>query len=211
VRLREEEHIKNTKSIEWVVWKNIWISKRPLLPGVWQRKEGGHYVRARAKDGTTARLKDIQKVMPEADASTALKWLEAENARIRSGLVSNEPQKMRFAEFAASLFEHKVTVGDIKSAAGRNKRGFALKHLISGTDGRGGRRVQGFGEMHLDRITSARVEAWKAEVAAHIAADDYAPAAANGWLGILAVIMKAAKHRICSSPRRRARFARRRS
>ncbi|MFI5297019.1 MAG: tyrosine-type recombinase/integrase [Polyangiales bacterium] len=180
---------------EWKLFKNVWIAMRPTLPGVWRRKEGGHLVRARALEGTTGRMKDIFKVLPEADAPTALKWLSDEQARVRAGLVSTEPLKTRFAEFAASLFDHKVKVGDIKSAAGRNKWGDVLEHLIGGTNGREGRRVGGFGEMFIDRITTAHVEAWKEEVAVLIAAGDYAPTTANGWLAILKVIMKAAKRR----------------
>ena len=185
--------MKTTKSLEWVLLKNVWISKKPVLPGVWRRKEGGHLVRARAKEGTTGKLKDIFRVMPEADASTALQWLVSEKARIRERVVSAILPRPRFSEFAASLFEHKLKVGDIKSAAGRKRWGYVLTHLIEGVVGKSGAKVRGFGEMFLDRITTTQIEQWKEEVAVLITAGDYVPPTANGWFAILRVVMKAAK------------------
>ena len=38
------------KQKDWKLFKDVWISPEPVLPGVWQRKEGGHVVRARAKE-----------------------------------------------------------------------------------------------------------------------------------------------------------------
>lgn len=72
---------------EWKLIKGCAVSKKPVLPGVWLRKDGGHLVRARAKEGTTGKLKEIFKVMPDADAATASKWLTAERARVREGEV----------------------------------------------------------------------------------------------------------------------------
>jgi integrase len=182
------------KKKEWKLVRNTWISNKPVLPGVWERKEGGHAVRARAKDGATGHLKEIWKVLPEADAPTALKWLTDETASIRSGRASAPPQQTRFAEFAASLFEHKVRVGDIRSAKGRDKWADILEHLITGTTGKkAGKHVEAFGEMFLDRIHVTHVEAWKGGIAELIAAGDYAPTTANGWLSVLRVVLKAAK------------------
>ena len=170
------------------------------VPGVWERKEGGHLVRARVVDPVTGKLQEIKKVMPTADAATAYKWLADEKKRIRASVSSEALPKTRFAEFAASLFEHKLKVGDIRSAAGRNKWADVLEHLIGGTTGKSGCRVEGYGEMFIDMITTAQVDAWKEGVAQLIAAGDYAPTTANGWLSVLKVIMKAARRRF-SLPR----------
>jgi integrase len=180
---------------EWKLMKNVWISNNPVLPGVWQRKEGGHVVRGRATDGKTGNQRDIFRVLPDADAPTALKWLRDEQERIRVGIDdSPATPKQRFAEFAASLFEHKVKVREIKSAAGRIKWASTLEHLIGGTTApRSGKHVAGFGEFFVDKITTADVERWKEKLAELVAAGDYAPTTINTWLGILRVIMKAAK------------------
>ena len=155
------------KQIEWMQMKNVWVSREPVLPGVWQRKEGGHVVRGRATDGKTGKQKQVFRVLPEADEQTALKWLRDEQARIRAG-ADDCPRKpkQRFAEFAASLFEHKVKVRDIKSAAGRAKWGFTLEHLIGGTTGpTSGKHVTGFGDFFVDKIETRDVERWKEQLA----------------------------------------------
>jgi integrase len=186
-------------STEWRQFKASWISTTPVLPGVWRRRDGGHVVRGRVIDATTGLPKELWKVLPDADAPTALKWLEDEKAKIRAGGVVEAAPRTRFNEFAASLFEHKVKVGDIKSAAGRNKWVDVLEHLVGGTVGRSGARARGFGEMFIDTITSAHIEAWKEQIAALITAGDYAPTTINGWLAILRVIMKAAKRQFSLS------------
>jgi site-specific recombinase XerD len=178
VRLRHEEHMKK----EWKLFKNVWISNKPVLPGVWQRKEGGHLVRARAKDSATGRTKDLFKVLPDADAATALKWLESERALIREGRVSVASPKPRFSEFAALHFEQKVRTGDIKSAMGRNKWHYSLKHLITA-----------FGDHFIDKLHTSHIEMWRTAMADRVRAGEYAPTTINGWLAILRVLTKAAR------------------
>jgi integrase len=184
-----------TNRTEWIQMKNVWVSKEPVLPGVWQRKEGGHVVRGRATDSKTGKQKDIFRVLPDANAQTALKWLRDEQERLRAGANdSPEKPKQRFAEFAASLFEQKVKVRDIKSAAGRAKWSFTLEHLIAGTAGPiSGKYVPGFGDHFVDKIETRDVEHWKEQLAELVAAGDYAPTTINTWIGVLRVIMKAAK------------------
>jgi integrase len=180
---------------EWMQMNNVWVSREPVLRGVWQRKEGGHVVRGRATDSKTGKQRQVFRVLPEANPQTALKWLRDEQARIRTGADdSPEKPRQRFAVFAASLFEHKVNVRDIKSAAGRNKWSFTLEHLIGGTTGeRSGKYVAAFGDMFVDKIETSDVERWKEQLAALVAAGDYAPTTVNTWIGVLRVIMKAAK------------------
>lgn len=99
------------------------------------------------------------------------------------------PTKLtRFGEFAASLFERKVTTREIKSARSRERWKYTLEHLIAGTAG-----VPGFGEMFVDQIQVAHVLSWKTGIAKLIGAGHYSPSTANGWLAILRVITKAAK------------------
>jgi integrase len=185
------------KQEKWKLFKGSWISTEPVLPGVWQRKEGGHVVRARAKEGTTGRQREIWKTLPTADAATALKWLKDERAKVRAGLASAAPESVRFSEFAGSLFEHKVTVGDIKSARGRDKWRVVLEQLGRGTKGKSsGLFVQGFGDMFVDKIHVTHVDTWTEGMARLVAAGDYAPTTVNGWLSILRVVMKAARRKL---------------
>jgi integrase len=184
-----------TNKTEWMLMKNVWVSSEPVLPGVWRRKEGGHVVRGRATDGKTGKQKDIFRALPEANEQTALKWLRDEQTRIRAGADdSPEKPRQRFAGFAASLFEHKVRVRDIKSAAGRAKWSFTLEHLIGGTTSPSSQKhVAGFGDVFVDKLETRDIERWKEQLADLVAAGDYAPTTINTWISVLRVIMKAAK------------------
>jgi len=170
-------------------WK-CWVAQTKV-PGVWKRQEGGHLVRARVVDPTTGRMREIKKVLPQADEMTAYRWLTDEKARIQAGAPSAEPRRTRFAEYAAQLFERKVVTRDIKSARSRERWQHTLEHLIAGTGG-----VPGFGEMYLGEIRPFHVEQWRVGIAGLIAAGQYAPTTANGWLAILKTITKAAKREL---------------
>jgi integrase len=178
------------KDKKWIYrWKN-WLLPS-AVPGVWKRKEGGHFVRARVVDPTSGRTKEIKKSLPQADEATAYKWLCDERARIRTGLVSVPQPQIRFGDFAISLLQEKVTLKQIKSARSRERWRYTLEHLIGGTDD-----VGAFGEMFVDQIRSAHIDQWRLGIATLINKGRYSPVTANGWLCILRVIMKAAKKKL---------------
>lgn len=183
---------------QWVHrWKN-WLQPS-AVPGVWKRKEGGHFVRARVVNAATGQIKEIKRCMPSSDEATAYKWLSDERERLRAGLVSAAPQQTRFADFVTSLVATKVKNGDICSAKGRERWRHTLTHLIAGTTGpKSGTFVPGFGEYFLDRLDVTHVESWRTGIATLITAGDYSPNTCNSWLAILRVIMKAARraHRL---------------
>lgn len=175
------------KEKKWVFrWKN-WLSPT-TVQGVWERKEGGHFVRARVVDPTNGRMREIKRSMPEADCASAFMWLSEERKRIQAGQPMAQRRSERFADYAVSLLERKVSTREIKSARSRERWRYTLVHLIAGTDG-----VPGFGEMFVDQIRPAHVHTWRVGVAKLIASGSYSPVTANGWLAILCVIMKAAK------------------
>jgi integrase len=177
----------NTKETKWIKKWNSWICPTKV-PGVWSRQEGGFLVRGRTKEPTTGKPKEVRKVLHVETEATALKWLEDELAKVRKGVVSLPKSKTRFCDFAVSLLEEKITLRDIKSARGRERWVFTLRHLIGGTE-----NVKGFGEMFIDQIRPAHIEEWKLGVARLINEERYRPATTNGWLAILRVILKAAK------------------
>ena len=181
------------KKKQWLFrWKN-WLAPTKV-PGVWERKEGGHVVRARVTDPTTGHVKEIKRVMPAADLGTAFKWLQDERARIQAGIVLATPQQLRFGDYANSLLERKMNSGDIRSAKGREKWHYVLEHLIGVTEGEAsGLSVTGFGEYFIDKLEVPHIEIWRDGIARLIRAGDYSPTTCNGWLSVLRVIMKAAK------------------
>ncbi len=174
-------------------WKR-WV-RSTRFPGVWEMRGGGHLVRARVTDPTTGRLKEIKRVVPDATAVRAFKWLEEERERVRAGFVRDRRPSVHFGDYAVSTFEKKrAPGGKIRSSAGRTRWKCTLEHLIAGTYGEKAKRhVPGFGEMYIDKIHVTHVEEWQRGICELIAAGDYAPTTANGWLSILRVIMKAAK------------------
>jgi integrase len=180
-----------TKQRNWKLFKDSWVSTEQVLPRVWQRREGGHVVRARVNDVTTGRQREIWKVLPDADAPTALKWIEDECKRVRVGLDSVEPHKTRFCDYAASLFERKVATKEIKSPRGRERWRYTIQHLIAGTED-----VAGFGDYYIDQLKPMHVEAWRAGIGRLILKGKYAPTTANGWLFILRHILKRAKREL---------------
>ncbi|HKY36578.1 MAG TPA: hypothetical protein VJN18_11600 [Polyangiaceae bacterium] len=169
--------------------------KKTKYENVFETPTGGHLVRARVKDPTTDQLVTIKKTL-NLDALGSHQWLLNEIDRVRSGRPLPPLQKVRFSEFAAALLEEKLTKQEIKSVKGRERWGYTLVHLISGTTGeRSDKYVPGFGDMYIDMVHSSHVEEWKLGIAGLIQADDYAPTTANGWLSILRVVMQAAKRK----------------
>ena len=184
-----------TTNTKWTHRWNSWLAPT-TVPNVWQCRDGGHLVRARVVDPTTGRMKEVRKVLPEADLGTAFKWLQDETARVKSGVVVQPKSKTRFASYVVSLLERKIATKDIKSAKGRAQWVSILQHLVDGTSvetREGTMTVTGFGELYVDQIRFAHVEAWRVSIARLIAAGAYSPNTTNGWLRVLKVITKAAK------------------
>jgi integrase len=188
-RLRNLEAFMKMQK-QWQYRFEVWVMPT-RISGVWKKREGGHLVRARVTDPTTGRQREIKRVLPEADEATAYKWLQDERARIKSAVVLVQHQKTRFADFVVSLLERKLAKKQIKSARGRERWRYTLEHLIKGTKG-----VAGFGELYVDQIRVGHIEEWQVGVGRLIQAGTYSPATANGWIGILKVIFKAAKREL---------------
>jgi hypothetical protein len=109
------------KDGKWIMrWKYA-IAPKPVKPGVWRRKDGGFLVRGRAVDRRTGKLREIMKTVDGGDASGAYRFLQEEVEKVRSGEVRGQGARIRFGEYAASLFERKVTKGKIRSAKTREK------------------------------------------------------------------------------------------
>lgn len=178
-------------------WKQGWRSmiRSTKYPGIFERREGGHLVRALVTDATTGRRKEIKKVLPEATLAQAVAYLEGRKEQARAGDALPPTSKKRFAVFAVDLLDHKIATRRIVSEAGKRKWRFILMHLIEGTkDDAGHLLVRGFGEYFLDEIRVVHIEKWKAQVTTKLLDTGlYAPTTTNGWLDILKNILKAAK------------------
>ena len=168
--------------------KNVNALAKPMMPGIWHREEGGFVIRARAMDSATGRQKEIFKVLPKANAPAAMQWLDEAKKQIRECRPSVVKVKVRFSDFATSHFEHKVKVGDLKSAMSRNRWHYSLKTLI-----------QDLGDIYLDKLHTGHIETWKVKMlertayAKHGGTRRLSPATINGMIALLRILMKAAK------------------
>jgi integrase len=170
------------KDGKWIVrWKYA-IAPTPVKPGVWRRREGGFLVRGRAVDRRTGKLREVMKTVDGGDASGAYRFLQVELEKIKGGEVQGRAQRIRFSEYAASLFERKVTKGKIRSAKTREKWESVLRlHLIPA-----------FGDFFLEGIRRADIEAWLERMGKVVRSGRYSPVTVNSWLDILRVIVTSA-------------------
>ena len=180
IRLGSEAHMETKK---WVKRWDIWIAPTPVKPGVFRRKEGGFLVRGRVTDPRTGKMREIRLSLGGLDALGAYNRLQDEMARVRDGLKPEVPhQRMRFTEFAASLFEHKLKTGRIKSAKSRQKWEYMIRLHLAPV----------FGELYLDAIRRTDIKAWKETMGEMIQAGKLHPGTANDRLAIFGRIITAA-------------------
>ena len=103
----------------------------------------------------------------------------ATSATSSSGEVSEKESRIRFSEYAASLFERKVTKGKIRSAKTREKWEHTLRlHLLPV-----------FGDHFLGAIRRTDIEGWVEAMGKAVQAKRYSPVTVNNWLGVLRVIL----------------------
>ncbi len=180
------------KNGKWIMRWRYAIAPKPVKPGVWRRKEGGFLVRGRAVDRRTGKLRAILKTVDGGSASEAYRFLQEEVEKVRGGEVRGEMVRIRFGEYAASLFERKVTKGKIRSAKTREKWESVLRlHLLPA-----------FGDHFLDGIRRADFEAWLEAMGRRVRSGDYSPVTVNNWLDILRVVITSAvaEHELPRNP-----------
>jgi len=122
---------------------------------------GGFLVRARIKDPTCDKTIEIKKTLATKTPLEAHLWLEGEIDRIKSGIASPQPAKLRFSDFAVQLLEDKLAIGEIKSSAGHTRWTCTVEHLIKGTSSEeGDLYVPGVGDFFVDKLHASHVEQW---------------------------------------------------
>jgi integrase len=168
---------------KWVKRWDTWIARAPVKPGVFRRKEGGFLVRGRVTDPRTGKLKEIRLSLESLDARSAYNRLQDELGKVRSGLEPPTPaRRMRFVEYAASLFEHKLKTGRIKSAKSREKWEYVIRLHLAPV----------FGELFIDGIRRSDIKAWKERMGEMIQRGELHPGTANDRLAMLGRILGAA-------------------
>jgi integrase len=168
---------------KWVKRWDSWIAQAPVKPGVFRRKEGGFLVRGRVTDPRTGKQKEVRLNLSGVDALDAYNRLQDELAMVRDGLRPKGPAKrIRFTEFAASLFEHKLKTGRVKSAKSRQKWESVIRLHLAPV----------FGDLFVDAIRRTDIKTWKESMGEMIEAGELHPNTANDRLALLGRILGAA-------------------
>ncbi len=183
-------------------WTQRWrktISSEAVLPGVWRMKDGGHVVRAHAKDPRTGKLREVRHFLPqEADAKRALAYLTLALERVRRGTEQQTTQQTpSWKVFADGVFNAKIEDGSIQSAKGKEKWSVCLVHLCRAP----------WASYFLDKIKHAELVDWRNSLPAMRwerkgKLKPYSANTLNDWLAIARVIFAAAtiKHDLSRDP-----------
>lgn len=184
-------------------WQRRWgytIATESSAPGIWKLKTGGYLVVVRSRDRLhKGRRKTAQRALHDASLSDAKQEREQLRRGVRALAGGQTRERMRWSEFAASLFERKEATRELKSAKTIERWETTLiKHLIPA-----------LGDFWCDELRYADLEAWRTTIATRLAEPKriphpepekarlgktarnpvhLAPATANGWISILKVI-----------------------
>jgi hypothetical protein len=154
-------------------------------------------VRIRTTDPLSRREKEVRKVPPRATIEQAMAWQAEEKERLRLRLGQGEAQRVCFDLFAASILQRKIDQGKIKGDSIR-KTTDQYAHLINGTtviDKTTGAvvvKVDAFGRVPVERITTRLIQTWKSQLGKLIKDGHYKPSTINGWLAQLRELMSIA-------------------
>ena len=160
-------------------------------------KGGRFLVRGRAVDPKNGATRQVVRNLPDLkEPEEARLHLKAELDSIRKGArrpTTRQPE--RLATYAASLLREKVEKRQICSSTTEEKWMFALRHIFGLKDDKGTLDVgiKGLGDIFVDKVTRADVEAWRDSWEPRINAGAYAPTTVNDWIAVLRVITKKMK------------------
>lgn len=172
-------------SNEWVKQKGYERSKEPVLPGVWKLRQGGFLIRGRIKSDKTGRMLEVMRSVDAPSAARARVLLEEELLALKAG-PAKPTSRIRFHEFATSLYEERVLGGEIRSVSTRKGwEGILRDHLLKPYP-------EGFGDMFLDAITISDVTEWRKRCARLLALGPCIPCEGRGW------VMRGTQRRQCA-------------
>ena len=189
---------------KWVKRWKVWVEAgKPVVPGVYRRRDGGFVIRGRAVNRKSGKKVDICQSLPdERDPRRAAAFLEIEKQRVRDGAQHHDdaappPEMPTWRNYALSLFKRKVADGSIASAKGKEKWSTILAHLAKAH----------FAGYLLDRIEPRDTRAWRnalpsltwtrkrkdAKGKPYVEERPYHLSTLNDWLAVARVISAAAK------------------
>jgi integrase len=174
------------------------MAPKSSRPGIYRLQDGGFLVRGRIDDPVTGKRRTVIKRLPDAKVEEAQRTLDQMKSDVRDRVHGRAPVRQLFSDFAVSLFQAKVTAGDIRSAKGFARwRGTLECHLIPA-----------FGDVPCASLSPWHLANWRTTIADRIAngwtwrmklrngklrehTGHLSPRTANGWFSILRVISAA--------------------
>lgn len=175
---------------------NTWLADTKH-PGIYKLRKGGYLVRIRTTDPFSRKEKEVRKALPRRTIEQAMAWQAQEKERLQLRLGQGEAQRVCFDIFASSILQRKIDQGKIKGDSIR-KTTDQYAHLINGTtvkdkvSGDVVVKVDGFGKVAVERVTSKLIQTWKSHLGKLIKAGHYKPSTINGWLAQLRELMSIA-------------------
>jgi integrase len=149
--------------------------------GIYKTKTG-YRVRVRAMDPRTGTLKEKNREFEGLTLEEAMLRQEQMRAEIRCGGRGDQQQRVKYGDYATSLFERKLGTGDLKSAKSKER-------WVHTQDGH---LIPAFGDWYIDQIRRTNIEDWKAIQGKRVQSGKLSPHTANGWLRILLTTLRQA-------------------
>ena len=143
----------------------------------------GYRVRVRAMDPRTGTLKGMNREYEGVTLEEAMLRQEQMRAEIRGGERGDQRQRIRYGDYATSLFERKLDTGELKSAKSKER-------WVQTQDGH---LIPAFGDWYIDQIRRTDIEDWKAIQGKRVQGGKLSPHTANGWLRILLTTLRQAQ------------------
>jgi integrase len=151
--------------------------------GIW-KFSGGYRVRVRAVDPRTGTMKEVNRKFPDVTMEQAVVRQAELKEEIRRGGPEAVGPKVRYAGYAASLYERKIAKGKLTSAKTQQRWSDTQDlHLIPH-----------FGEFFVDAIRRGDIEAWLTRMGKRVGQGrgQYSPNTVNSWLSILLTTLRSA-------------------
>jgi hypothetical protein len=142
----------------------------------------GYRVRVRAMDPKTGMLKGVNREFEGITLEEAVVRQAELRGSIRAGGRSDTRERVKYGDYATSLFERKLGTGELKSAKSRERW----------AQTQDGHLVPAFGDWYVDQIRRGDIEEWKAAQGARVNKGKLSPHTVNGWLRILLTTLRRA-------------------
>jgi integrase len=142
----------------------------------------GYRVRVRAMDPKTGTLRGANREFEGITLDQALVKQAELRGWIRAGGQSDTRERLRYGDYATSLFKRKLGSGDLKSAKSRERW----------AQTQDGHLIPAFGDWFIDQLRRGDIEEWKAAQGARVTKGKLSPHTVNGWLRILLTTLRQA-------------------